>query len=122
MRGGRILLYTAGTLFSTVPPLLATLAYIPIWSGRGGFAMLSGLAALMILLCFIPLFRLIRSHLKTPSAPLIWLIVFLTFFILAEIADEMKVIAFIGLIGNLLGAFFFRLAKRDQREKDDEGI
>lgn len=122
MKGGKIIFYALGLLFSTLPPFFATVNYFPIWSGRGGSAMLSGMAALLLLLCFAPLFRLIRERLKTPSAPIIWLAVFLAFFILAEIADEMKVIAFIGLVGNLIGAFFFRLAKRAERKENDEGI
>ena len=122
MRGGRILFYALGLLFSTVPPLFATLAYFPIWSDRGGGTMLSGVAALLLLLCFAPLLRVIRERLKTPSAPIVWLIVFLAFFILAEIATEMKIIAFTGLVGNTVGAVFFRLAKRCGGKIDDEGI
>jgi len=122
MRGGRIVLYALGLLFSVAPPLFATLAYFPVWSGRGGGAMLSGMSALLLLLCFAPLMRFIKERLRSPSAPIIWLIVFIIFFILAEIAAEMKVIAFTGLVGNLIGTGLFRLAGKGERKSDDEGI
>ena len=122
MRGGRILFNLLGILFSTLPPLFATLSYFPLWHGMGGGAILSGVSVLLLLLCFTPLFRFIKERIGTPSAPVIWLTVFITFFVLAEIAEEIKVIAFIGFVGNLIGALFFRLAKRGERKHGDEGI
>ena len=112
MRCSRILLLISGLLFSTVPPLWATLAYFPIWGDRGGGAVLSGLSLMLLLFCFTPLFNIVKSHVKTPSAPILWLIVFIVFFALAEIADEIKVIAFWGFIGNVVGSVLFRLAKK----------
>ena len=112
MNGGKILLYAAGLTFSVVPPLVTTLTYFPLWTDRGGGAMLSGLAALLLLFSFVPLFNLIRTHIKTPSAPMLWFLIFLVFFLLAEIAAEMRVISLVGLVGNLIGSVFFHLAKR----------
>ena len=122
MRCGRILLLTSGLLFSTVPPLWATLAYFPIWGNRGGGAVLSGITLILLLFCFTPLFNLIRSHLKSPSAPAMWLIVFIVFFALAEIADEVKVIAFWGFVENTVGSVIFRLAKKLGGCDNNEGI
>lgn len=56
--------------------------------------------------------RALRSKLRTPSVPIIWLITFLLFFALSRIADQVTVIAFSGFIGNLLGAVCFAFAKR----------
>ena len=122
MRGGRILFNLLGILFSTLPPLFATLGYFPLWRDMGGGAILSGITVLLLLLCLAPFFRFIKERLGTPSAPVIWLTVFITFFVLAEIAEEIKVIALIGFVGNLIGALFFRLAKRGERKHGDEGI
>ena len=112
MKRGKLLLTAAGLLFSTIPPLWATLAYFPIWNSKGGGAMLSGMTVMLILISFTPLFNLVKKHFKTPSAPILWFVIFVAFFVLARIADEMKVISFAGFIGNVIGAFFFRLAKR----------
>ena len=83
--------------------------------------MLSGMAALLVLLSFTPLFSFVKSRFKTPSAPILWLIVFVTFFVLARITDEMKVIAFAGFVGNVIGSLFFRLAKK-RKGDSDEGV
>ena len=108
-----------GLLFSIAPPLSAILLYFPIWSGRGGGAVLSGFTLLLILLAFIPLFKTAKAALKSPSAYSMWFIVFVLFFMLSKIADEMTVISFVGFLGNLIGSFFFKAARRlEKTEKD----
>lgn len=121
MRGTRILLSLLGLLFSTVPPLAAVLTYFPLWSHRGGGAVLSGITVLLFLLCLLPLYKLFKEHLRSPSAPTVWLLVFLVFFALAEIADEVKVIALAGFAGNLVGTVLFRLARKLGKEDGGEG-
>ena len=101
-----------GLAFSTLPPLFAVISYFPIWKDRGAEVMLSGLCLFMILISIIPLIRAVKSALKSPSAPFIWLLIFLVFFSLSKIADDITVISFIGFISNLIGAFFFYLARR----------
>ena len=45
-----------------------------------------------------------------------WLVSFLIFFCLSRIADEMTVISFVGFVGNLIGALFFHLGRRERSE------
>ena len=59
----------------------------------------------------VPLARYLRSILRTASAPLMWLAVFIAFMLLSRIANEVTVISFVGFIGNLIGALFFKLAR-----------
>ena len=114
------LLLSLGLLFSIVPPLAATLLYFPIWSSRSSGAVLSGFTLLLILLAFVPLFNTVKSALKSPSAYAMWFIVFLLFFMLSRIADEMTVISFVGFLGNLIGSLFFKAARRKRTEEKDE--
>lgn len=101
-----------GVAFSTLPPLFAVLSYFPLWKERGSEVMVSGLCLFMILISVVPLIRAVKSLLKSPSAPFIWFLIFLVFFSLSKIADDITVISFIGFISNLIGAFFFSLARR----------
>ena len=101
-----------GVIISTLPPLFAVLSYFPIWKERGAEAMLSGLSLFLIMVSVIPLFRTVKSILKSPSAPLIWFIIFIVFFSLSKIADDITVIAFIGFISNLVGALFFSISRK----------
>ena len=80
---------------------------------------LSGLTLMLLLLGAEPLLRIIRAKLKSPSAPLIWLAVFILFFLFSRIADEITVIAFFGLIGNALGAMLFKLSDRLKPRADE---
>ncbi|HBJ18262.1 MAG TPA: hypothetical protein DDY70_00730 [Clostridiales bacterium] len=106
--GGRPLFSLLGLLFSTLPPAAATLFYFPLFRAGGGRATLSGLVLLLLLFSALPLYRLIRRCLASPAVWQVWLFAFLLFLLLAKIADEMIVISFFGLCGNLVGSYFFR--------------
>ncbi len=115
----RALFVSLGLIFSVAPPLSAILLYFPIWTDRGGGAVLSGFTLLLLLLAFTPLFKMAKSMLRSPSAYAMWFIVFLLFFMLSKIADEMTVISFVGFIGNLIGSFFFKAANRKENKEKD---
>ena len=110
-----------GLIFSIVPVLTAILLYFPIWNERGGGTVLSGFALLLLLLAFVPLFRMIKAALKSPSSYTMWFIVFIIFFMLSKIADEMTVISFVGFVGNFVGSLFFKAARRIERRDEREG-
>jgi len=107
-----------GLILSTVPPFVATLSYFPIWKERGAESILSGFSLMLILICALPLFRSVKRFLRSPSMPIVWFIIFVTFFALSKIAEDITVIAFTGFVSNLIGALFFRLAK----EKSDKEV
>ncbi len=108
----RILFGALGLLFSIVPPAAAILFYFPVWITKGGEYLISGIAVLLMILAFVPFFRLVRQILKSPSGYMIWLVIFLVFFFVSRISNEMITISFTGLVGNIIGAFFFKLSRR----------
>lgn len=116
----RLIFNTLGLIFSTLPPFLAVLSYFPIWRERGAETILSGLSLCLILICAVPLIRSVKRALYSPSAPLLWLLVFIVFFALSKIAEDVTVIAFVGFISNLIGAFFYAIAKRGGNKKNEE--
>ena len=71
-----------------------------------------------MLLCAVPLFKLVRRALSSPSAQMAWFAVFVIFFMLSRIADEMTVISFVGFVGNLVGAILFKTADVICRRED----
>ena len=112
--GRRLLLKFIGLFFSTVPAVAAILTYFPIWAKRDVGALISGFTLVLILIALIPLWRVIKRIFKTPSAYLIWFLIFVAFLLLSHICDEMIVISFTGFISNLIGAVFFKLARRGE--------
>lgn len=104
-------LHILGFMLCILPPAICTLMYFPLWKEIGYEYCIGGGAALLLALCMIPLYKLIQKWLTSYSSYFIWLILFLLFLGLSRIADQMTVISFVGLIGNLLGAVCFRLAK-----------
>ena len=105
-----------GLSLSVIPPLVAALAYFPLWQKEGGGATVSGLLMLLLIASLLPLLRVLRGAFKCPSAYVIWLILLFTFLLMSKIADQCVVISFFGFAGNLLGAVFFNLAKRRSGE------
>lgn len=106
--GSRLLYSLLGLLFSVLPPAGATLAYFPLFRAAGGRAALSGFVLLLLLFSALPLYRLVKRRLTSPAVWQLWLFAFCLFWLLSSIADEMIVVSFFGLCGNLVGSYFFR--------------
>lgn len=116
------LLRLAGLVLSVLPPALATLSCFPLWRERGGGALLSGFTLLLLLFSILPLWRYLKAALASPAAWMLWGVLFLLFFFLSKIADEMAMIALVGFLSNLAGALAFRIAGRlGRRESDRPG-
>jgi hypothetical protein len=111
MKGGvkSYALKALAVLVSTLPPIAATLTYFPLWRNHGTAALVSGFTLILLLLGIVPLIKLFKRLFSAPSATLLWLSVFIIFFLLSKIADEMVVISFVGFTGNLSGDFLWRL-------------
>ena len=83
----------------------------------GDIYVLSGTVVLLLCVCALPLLRLIKSLLRSPTAYVIWLIIFLAFCAISRVADEITVIAFVGFVGNLIATVFFAIANRGDRNE-----
>ena len=116
-----LLLWLLGVLLSIGSPLIATLSFFPLWVAKGGEVMVSGFTLLLLLLCALPIYRLIKKGISSPSGITLWLILFLLFFALSRIAEQMTVISLVGLIGNLCGGALFKLRERLSEGDRDEG-
>ena len=112
-----IFLRVIGLVLCVIPVSVAVLSYFPAWRAEGGEVLLSGATLLLLCMAAVPLYKLISAKLRSPAAYTLWLIAFILFFLLSNIAEEMVVISFTGFVGNLLGAIAFRLAgdKTDER-------
>ena len=112
----KIVYIALGALCSVLPPVVATLSYFPLWQARDAETVVSGISALLLVFSALPLVRILAAKMRTPSATVLWGILFLLFFSLCRIADEMCVISFCGMLGGGVGSIFFRLGRaRDER-------
>lgn len=107
----RILYNLTGVLCSVLPPVIATLSYFPLWQTRDAETVVSGVSALLLVCAALPLIRILVAKMKTPSATVLWGILFVLFFSLCRVAHEMCVISFVGMVGGAVGSVFFRLSK-----------
>lgn len=107
-----VFLFFTGIAIAVIPTILAIITYFPIWRSRSAEAVLSGGALLLLAIALIPLYKLFKEYFRSPSAPLVWFIIFLGFLTVRSIADEMVVISFVGFISNLIASFFFKSARK----------
>lgn len=108
----RILLTAGGIILSVVPVAISIILYFPLWLERGDGSVVSGFAVLLLALAAIPVFKLCRRVIASPSAWMMWLLLLIVFLATSRIADEMIVISFIGLVGGAVGAVLFNIAKK----------
>ncbi len=111
----KYILHFLGILLCIAPPLICTASYFPIW--KESTQVLSGGVLLLLLISAIPLYKLIKDKISSPASYIIWLILFVIFFTLSSIAEQMTVISFFGFVGNLLGAICFKIAKRGVKDE-----
>ena len=115
-----ILFWALGMLLSVGAPLTTTLSFFPAWVAQGGEVIISGFTLLIAIICALPFYRWIKNGLSSPSGITVWLVLFLIFFSLSRVADEMTVISFIGFLGNLLGGIAFRISKKIKEDNGNE--
>ena len=112
-----LLLKMTAVALSCVPPIVATLSYFPIWRKGGAVCVVSGLTLLLLLFSISPLLKLFGRLLKSPTSRGLWLAMFIIFFALSKIADQMVVISLVGYLGNLIGSLLWRISGRMTNEK-----
>lgn len=117
----RILIKALGVTVCVCPVCVVILSYFPLWINKADACVLSGLALCLLLIAMIPFYKQITRILKSPSSYVLWFIIFVIFFFLSKIADEMTIISFVGFLSNLVGAIIFKLgAIWEAREKANE--
>lgn len=109
------ILHIAGFIICIAPPALCTLLYFPLW--KESAKALSGGVVLLLIIAAWPFYKTLKEKFKSPSASTVWLALFIIFFTLAKIAEEMTVISLVGFISNVFGAFIFRIAKRGDKDE-----
>lgn len=90
-------------------PLIATISQFPIWIEESASATVSGVFILLAFFSCIPLMKHIKNFMKSPSIPIVWLIVFIMLYALNGIIDQMIVVAFVGVISNTIGTFIYKI-------------
>ena len=108
------LLHAVGIILCILPPALATLTYFPLWRGEEPLKLVSGITVLLLAFCARPLFKLISERFKSAASLGLWLVLFVLFFALRRVSDEMVVISFWGLVGNAVGGVCLAIAKRGE--------
>lgn len=99
-------------------PLIATLTQFPVWISKSSEATVSGVVVLLAFFSCIPLLKYIKAFIKSPSIPVIWLVVFVMMTLLNNIIDQMIVVCFIGVISNTIGTIIYKIGEKYSPRKE----
>lgn len=103
-----IILNIVAMAISVVPPVAATLMQFPVWIETSSEATLSGTVCFIIFICCIPFYKQIINYMKSPSVPVVWILIAAAMYIFKEIADQLFIVACVGAVANLIGMIFFK--------------
>ena len=112
MKTRKLIIRIFALLLCVVPPAVAVLLNFPVWIERSHAATISGTALVLLVLCCIPFYKSILAYIKSAATPVFWLLMFAFCYLFGAIVDELTIVAFVGMISNLLGALLFKLEKR----------
>lgn len=98
-----------------IPPIACTISYFPLWSEAGAEYLISGGAALLIILSMIPLYKYIRKILESCASYILWLLIFIFCFLMSKVIGEITVISFVGFVGNIVGATLMKVSENIQK-------
>lgn len=101
-----------------VPPLIATLAQFPIWVDKSADATISGLFIVLAFFSCLPFIKQIKAFMRSPSVPILWLVMFIMLTALNNIIEQMIVVCFVGLISNIIGMLLYKLGDVYNREEE----
>lgn len=117
---------TKGKIIKTVAlcidvgvPLIATLTQFPLWIEKSAEATMSGFCLVLMLLSALPFLKQLKEYFKSPSAWVVWAIIFVVMLVLHNIIGQMLIVSFAGAIANILGAGLYALG-RYIGEKEDK--
>lgn len=108
----KYVLHFCGILACIVPPIACTVSYFPLWRSAGAEYVISGGTAILIILSLIPFYKYARKLLESCASYVLWLIIFLFCFLMSKVIGELTVIAFVGFIGNLIGAALMKIGEK----------
>ena len=107
-----IILSFLAFVISVVPPLIATVLQFPVWIEASSEATVSGVAVLLLFFCCLPFYKAIINYFKSPSVPVVWLVICVFMYLMKAIAEQMFIVACVGSVSNLLGAVCFKWRKK----------
>ena len=115
----RLAFLTLGWAVSTLPALIATLRWFPLFVTRGqGERTVSLLSCLLLIVALVPLHRALGSFFRNLSAWKVYLFLFVFFTLTGSIAYEMRCVAAVGLISSVPGSILFALGRRNEDDHD----
>ena len=101
-----------------VPPFIATLAQFPIWVDKSADATVSGLFIVLAFFSCLPFIKQIKAFMRSPSIPILWMVLFVMLSALSNIIDQMVIVCFVGMISNIIGTLLYKLGDRYNREDE----
>ena len=109
----RLVFLTLGWAVSTLPALVATLRWFPLFVSHG-----EGERAISLLVALVPLRRALGTFFRNLTAWKVYLFLFVFFTVTGSIAYEMRCVAAVGLLSSIPGSVLFALGRKGGGDRD----
>lgn len=106
------ILYYFGLAISVLAPLITAMTQFPIWVEKVPRSQLGIMFVFTALLSCIPFLKHIKMKLKSPSAVTVWVLIFVICWALNKIIEQLLIVAFVGMIANILGGILCAVGNR----------
>lgn len=112
---------TVAICIDVVVPLIATITQMPIWVDMSAEATISGLFVIFATLSIIPFLKQLKEFFKSPSAWIMWCVLFVITMALRSIITQMVIVCFWGMVANIIGAAVYKYGSYVQEQLDVPG-
>lgn len=99
------LLYYLGLVIAIVAPLITACVQLPIIKDNASASEISALFIVCAFICAAPLYKHINITFKSPTNAVMWTVIFALAWSLDKIIHQILMIAFVGMISNIVCAF-----------------
>lgn len=113
---GNILYYT-GLILAIAAPLITACVQFPIIRESASTSEISALFIVCAFICAAPLYKHINITFKTPTNAVMWTVIFALAWSLDKIIHQIMLIAFVGMVANIICAFLCGIGNKLRQPK-----
>lgn len=116
---GNILYYT-GLAAAIAAPLITACIQMPIIKKTADTSEISALFIICAFICAAPLYKHINITFKSPTNAVVWTVVFAMCWALDKIIHQVLLVAFVGMVANIICAFLCGIGNYLRKPKNEE--
>ena len=113
------ILYYSGLVAAIAAPLITACVQFPVIKETANTSEISALFIVCAFICAAPLYKHINITFKTPTNAVMWTVVFALAWSLDKIIHQIMLVAFVGMVANIICAFLCGIGNKLREPKQE---